>query len=371
MKILIAPDKFKGSLSALEVAQAVERGIRRVSPEVHCRIHPLADGGDGSLKILSTYLDLKPIKLPVTGPLGAQTEACYFRLGDAAYIELAEAAGLVLLQPALRNPLYTTTYGVGELIRHAILQGAREINLFLGGSATQDGGTGIAQALGFRFLDDTGSDLHPTGENLIHIQQIIPPPAADLAGVAFHCLCDVQNPLLGANGSCRTYAAQKGASPEVIEALELGMEHFAQVVNQTFHTDITQVPGGGAAGGVAAGMFGLLQADIKSGIDTLLALSQFEEQVKNADLIISGEGKLDTQTLDGKVIAGVLQVANRWQKPLLLVVGQSELPPQSLAEKGILDVLTVSSRCSSIAEAMENASPVLEALVADFFHGRP
>lgn len=368
MKILIAPDKFKGSLTASEVAEAVAKGISRFDPAIDCVLHPLADGGDGSLTILGTYLDFEKITLEVSGPLDGPITAAYYRSGKAAFVELADAAGLVLLAPEKRNPLLTTTFGVGQLMRHAVQNGACEVYLFLGGSATNDGGAGIAQALGFQFLDKQGEAVFPIGKNLIEIDQIATPTDLVLEGVQFYCLCDVQNPLLGKSGSSHVYAAQKGATSKDIEALEAGMLQFAKAIQKYSGIDVSTLPGGGAAGGVAAGMSGLLGAEIKSGIDTFLALTHFEEQVKNADLIISGEGKLDSQTLEGKVVNGVMNISQKHQKPLLLVVGQSALSVETLADKGILDVLTVMSRCNSVEEAVANAGDIIEALVFDYFN---
>lgn len=368
MKILIAPDKFKGSLTASEVAEAVAKGISRFNPAIDCILHPLADGGDGSLSVLGAYLNLEKITLEVSGPLGDSIAAAYYRSGKTAFVELADVAGLVLLAPEKRNPLLTTTFGVGQLMRHAIQNGVQEVYLFLGGSATNDGGAGIAQALGFQFLDKKGETVFPIGNNLIGIDQIIAPADPLLDDVQFYCLCDVQNPLLGKGGASLVYAAQKGASSEDIEVLETGMQQFAKAIQKHTAIDVSTFSGGGAAGGVAAGMSGLLSAEIKSGIDTFLALTHFEEQVKKADLIISGEGKLDSQTLEGKVINGVMNISQKHQKPLLLVVGQSELEKEALADKGILDVLTVMSRCASLEEAVANAGSIIEMLVFDYFN---
>jgi glycerate kinase len=368
MKILIAPDKFKGSLTASEVAEAVAKGVSRFDPDIDCILHPLADGGDGSLAILGNYLDLEKITLEVSGPLGDPITAAYYRSGKTAFVELADAAGLVLLTPEKRNPLLTTTLGVGQLMRHAIQNGAREVYLFLGGSATNDGGAGIAHALGFQFLDKQDGAVFPSGKNLIQIDQIIAPADMAMEGVQFYCLCDVQNPLLGKSGASHVYAAQKGASGEDIEALEAGMRQLAKAIQEHAGPDVSTLPGGGAAGGVAAGMSGLLGAEIKSGIDTFLMLTHFEEQLKTADLLISGEGKLDSQTLEGKVINGVMNISQKHQKPLLLVVGQSELDKETLAGKGILDVLTVMSRCASVEEAVAHAGNIIESLVFDYFN---
>ncbi len=365
MRILIAPDKFKGSLSALEVAQAIAKGIQQRDASIRCVLHPLADGGDGSLEVLQSYLDLDSIALQVQNPLGQKIEANYFCSKDAAFIELASAAGLVLLEKSERNPLKTSTYGSGEMIADALKRGIRDIYLFLGGSATNDGGMGIAQALGFQFLGKDNIPLSPIGENLVHVQNIVPPKNYDLLqNTRFYCLCDVKNPLLGMNGASHVYAAQKGANADAIEQLERGMQQFADIVEQQFGKDIRTLAGGGAAGGIAAGLFGLLGAEIKSGIATILELSQFESQIQQADLVISGEGKLDSQTLEGKVVSGVADLAKQYQKPLALFVGQHELSEQAQADLGITNIYAVLEQAKNLEDAMVNAPRVLVHLAA-------
>ncbi|MEL6942247.1 MAG: glycerate kinase [Bacteroidota bacterium] len=319
MTVLIAPDKFKGSLSALEVGKAIENGIKKHDTSINCIIHPLADGGDGSVDILSNFLDVRRINVQVNDPLRRKIQTYYYLSEKTAFIELAAASGLVLLGKKERNPLKTSTYGSGQMILDAIQKGATKIFLFLGGSATNDAGIGIAQALGFRFLNQYDKELAPIGENLIHIQKIdtsqLKFPIEELE---FNCLCDVQNPFCGEHGASFVYAAQKGADEKAILQLDEGLAHFAKIIQQQFAIEIQNVAGSGAAGGIAGGLLGLLNAKIKSGIDTILELSQFEEKLKTADILISGEGKLDHQTLEGKVVSGVATLARRYQKPLFL-----------------------------------------------------
>lgn len=367
MKIIIAPDKFKGSLTALEVSQSIERGIKKYDPMITCLLHPLADGGDGSLEVLKSHLDLTPVSLPVFDPLGRQMVAQYFISEEKAFVEMASASGLVLLKKEERNPLKTSTFGTGKMIADAIQKGCREIYLFLGGSATNDGGIGIAQALGFEFLAEDGRKLAPTGEHLGRITHIksdalIP----GLKESTIYCLCDVINPLVGPNGASHVYAQQKGADPEAIAFLENGMHQFAFVIEKQFNKAIKTIPGGGAAGGIAAGLFGLLNAQIKSGIGTILELSQFEQQLKTADIVISGEGKLDNQTLEGKVINGVSNLAKAQGTPLLLFVGQNQLDAKYYERMGVAGVFSVLENAKDIDDAINNASRILEELAFEW-----
>lgn len=368
MNVLIAPDKFKDSLSALEVAQAIAKGILQQDASVRCILHPLADGGDGSLEIVQTYLDLKAVKLRTQDPLGRTITATYFISKEAAFVELASVSGLVLLEQSERNPLKTSTYGTGELIANVLEQGIRKVYLFLGGSATNDGGIGIANALGFQFLDKNDSPLSPIGENLIHIHKIIPPKNKEvLKEVDFYCLCDVKNPLCGPNGASYVYATQKGASPSAIQTLERGMNHFSDIVDAQFNKNIRSIAGGGAAGGVAAGLFGLLNAEIKSGIASILELSQLERQIQTADLVISGEGKLDSQTLEGKVVSGVSELAKKYQKPLVLFVGQQELEQAKQEQLRMTSIQAVLEHANDLEDAMQNTASILTDLAYRYF----
>lgn len=363
MKVLIAPDKFKGSLSALAVAQAIEKGIKQHDASIDCILHPLADGGDGSVAILSHFLEVQRVDISVDDPLG-RSIPCYYYLSDkSAFIELAAASGLVLLKAAERNPLQTSTYGTGQIILDAIQRGATNIFLFLGGSATNDAGMGIAQALGIQFLDKNGKALKPIGANLNHIHTIDHTQLRfPLSAIEFNCLCDVQNPFYGENGASQVYAAQKGADEKAIVVLDRGLQHFAQVIQAQFHIDIQTVAGSGAAGGIAGGLFGFLNAKIKSGIDTILAMSRFEEKLKTADVVISGEGKLDTQTLEGKVVSGVAALAKQYQKPLFLFVGQHELSKEQQSVLGIQQVFSVIEQAANVEDAMERAGAILTQL---------
>ena len=370
MNILIAPDKFKGSLSALEVAEAIAKGLNQALPEITCILHPLADGGDGSVQVLQSYLDLEEVTVQVPDPLGNPLQASYHIHGQEAFVELAQASGLILVPEQQRNPLETSTYGTGLLIRDALEKGAKKIFLFLGGSATNDGGIGIAQALGMEFLDKKGDTLEPKGKSLGLIDRIIPSSYFAQTQAEILCLCDVKNPLLGPNGATYVYGPQKGASPAMADQLEKGMENYAQVVEQQFRNNIREIEGGGAAGGISAGLFGMFGANIQSGIDTLLELSKFEERLQEADAVISGEGRLDTQTLEGKVIKGVLDLCKVYGKELILFVGQNQLADEVWQDQGVIGVTSILSHAKNVDDAIENAESYLAQITGEYFDRR-
>ena len=358
MKILIAPDKFKGSLSAREVCEALRIGIESIDSSVEIFEKPLADGGDGSLEILQYYLDLKKITVEVNDPLRRSIQASYSMTGTTAYIEMSKASGLVLLKESERNCMVTSSYGTGQLITDAIGRGATEIYLFIGGSATNDGGIGIAHALGYRFYNADGEILAPIGKNLILIERIEHSNVLhDLPKVTVQVICDVNNPFFGENGAAYVYAGQKGATVEDIILLDKGLENLANKLMTQNYPAIAQVHGAGAAGGVGGGAIAFLGATLVSGIQTFLALTQVEDTLKNCDLIITGEGKIDHQTLQGKVVSGVCQLAQKYNKPVIVVCGVAEF---SIAKKlGIQRIYTIIERSDSITDAMENAKEKL------------
>lgn len=354
MKILIAPDKFKGSLSANAVCDALKEGIKRVNPSAEIFTKPLADGGDGSLEVVQYYLELKTITTTVHDPLMRPIQASYSMAERTAYIEMASASGLVLLQKAERNCMYTSSYGTGELIGNAIQRGATSIYLFIGGSATNDGGIGIANALGYRFLDILGKDLNPIGKNLAFIKKIDTTQLRyDLSTISFQVICDVHNPFFGKHGAAYVYGAQKGASAKDIVLLDKGLENLANCLTRQNYPAIADVPGAGAAGGVGGSAIAFLGAKLVSGIQTFIELTQLETTLKDCDLIITGEGKIDHQTEQGKVVSGVCQLAQKHQKPVIAVCGIADFP---IAESlGIQKVYTIRSRSISMEDAMENA----------------
>ena len=363
MNILIAPDKFKGSLSANQVCHAIANGLRTLNVDQEIITHPLADGGDGSLDILNHHLDLQKVELQVSDPLGKKINTYYYKKEQEAYIEVAKASGLVLINQEAQNPLYTSTYGTGEMVRHAIENKSTKINLFLGGSATNDGGLGIAAALGYVFRDKNKSPVEPIGNNLGLINTIDDRQAVETGHVKFSLISDVQNPLLGPNGAAYVYAPQKGAAPDEVKKLDQGLAHIAAIIYAHTQINIQSIPGSGAAGGIPAAMVGLFNATIHSGIKAMMSWTNFESILKSADMVISGEGKLDDQSLQGKVIHGVAELCKKYNKPLYLFVGKNELENDKQLElnaKGIYEIMSVAK---NEKDAITNGVAYLKELV--------
>lgn len=354
MNILIAPDKFKGSLTGLEVIAAIEAGIGAVGKNHLVTSQLLADGGEGTLEVLYHSLKLEKISLKVSGPLMRPTEAYYLMGEEVAYIEMAQASGLLLLSEAERNPLFTSTFGTGELILDALQRGAKTINLFVGGSATNDCGLGMAKALGYQFFDQKGNQLSGKGEDLSHVFSIQEDAVnALVAKTEFRVLTDVQNALLGDNGAAKIYGRQKGASENDINALEEGAKHLTALRNDKKELS----PGAGAAGGLGYGAMTFLAARVESGIHFLMRQTQLEEKVLAADLVITGEGSIDHQTLEGKVIAGLYELCQKHGKPMAVVCGRSSM--KTFDKSAIFQVMDVAE---SVEDAMANAGSYVSEL---------
>lgn len=359
-KVLIAPDKYKGSLSATEVSQAIAKGLKSEYYEIETIIHPMADGGDGSIDVIAQHMDLYSHIVETTDPIGRKIKAQYYTSKDTAFIEMAKASGLVLLDEEERNPTQTTTIGTGQLLVDAISKGYENIYLFLGGSATNDAGMGIAQALGFRFLDDRQNELAPIGASLSEVSSISYRETVDLSNIGITLLCDVTNPLYGADGAAYVYASQKGASADEIVELDTGLKNINDVIYHWSGKDMNQVPGSGAAGGIAATLVGLCGADIENGFNAIARLTRLDQKISQSDLVISGEGKLDSQSLSGKVIDGVASLCKLNKKPIILVVGHNELKSKNLNGLNILKVCAITDITSDSVDAMNNASHYLE-----------
>ncbi|MBC7326909.1 glycerate kinase [bacterium] len=357
MKIVVCPDSFKGSLPAWQVAEAISKGLRCELPEAEVIELPLADGGEGTAFIMAKATNGKLIRKKVTGPLGEKVNAHFALLGDGktAVVEMAQAAGLSLVPPKKRNPLKTTTYGVGELIKFALDEGVERIIVGIGGSATNDAGIGMAQAIGFRILDENGEDVPLGGEGLLKMEKIeIDEVDKRLQNVKIIIASDVQNTLLDA---ARVYAPQKGAKAEDIILLEEGLRRFAEVVRRCLGKDVLNLPGGGAAGGLGAGLVAFLNATPSSGIDTVLDYINFDEKVKGSDLIITGEGKLDKQTAYGKAISGAIRRAQG--KPVIALAGEVE-EGLDLSLLGITSALSIVNGPMTLRQAMKKTPLLLE-----------
>ena len=362
MNVLICPDKFKGSLTAMEVCQAIDFGVKEVLADATCTMLPLADGGEGTLAVLEEILGLETQKTIVNDPLFRPTIATYGLKGEEAYIEMARASGFELLTDDERSATKTSSIGTGELIKDAITKGAKKVHLFVGGSATNDGGIGLASALGFRFLDENSEEISPIGENLSQIESI---EGKDIS-VDIHLVTDVQNPLLGTNGASFQYGPQKGASKEDVSSLEKGMKHLSDLVATQYGTDISNVPGSGAAGGIGLSILGLINGTIHSGINTILSAVKFSEAALEANLVITGEGKIDEQTLQGKVVHGVLQETHKANVPVVVICGDSALSQTKQESLNAEKVLKLKTDELTVDYCLEHAKELIKIRIADF-----
>jgi len=355
MKFVIAPDKYKGSLSGLDFCEAAAEGILKVFPEASIIKKPLADGGDGTLEVVQYYLQADIVKIHVNDPLFREIEVGYLLSKDKkiAFIEMSEASGYKLLKRDELNCKHTTSLGTGELIVDALNKGVQEIILGIGGSATNDGGMGIAVALGYEFLDSNKSILSPVGENLVKVEEIRKNGLnRKLSGVNIKVACDVSIPLYGENGAAYIYGPQKGASAEEVELLDEGLKNFAKVVKQEFGTDIQEISGSGAAGGVGGGAVVFLDATLTSGINLIKELAGFDQAIKNADWVVTGEGKLDAQTLSGKTIAGVLESAKKQNIPVAALCGAVTLSPDEQEKIGLDYLSSILRDVANLEEAL-------------------
>ncbi|MBN1349423.1 glycerate kinase [candidate division KSB1 bacterium] len=367
MKIVIAPDSFKGSLSALEVSNAIERGIKKVLPETETIKLPMADGGEGTVEALVTSTKGRIEHQSARGPLGEAVEAHYGILGDGqtAVIEMASASGLPLVPPAKRNPLLTTTFGTGELILAALGKGCREFIIGIGGSATTDCGTGMAQALGVEFFDQAGKKIESliNGELMGSVQEIdlsgLPP---EILASRFTVACDVDNPLLGPKGAAHVYAPQKGATPEMVTQLETNMTRFADVLESSIGKFVRNIPGAGAAGGLGAGLIAFVNGTLKLGIEIVLEASQFARRISGASLIISGEGKIDFQTAFGKTMSGVAREAKKQNIPVIGIGGMVDANLENLHQLGINSFFSICNEPMTLEDALANAAPLVETI---------
>ena len=320
-KCVVVSDSFKGTVSSREICEIAQRVIPRHFPACEVVCIPVADGGEGTVDCFIQAMGAQRVEVTVTNALGEKSAAAYARIGELAIIEMAAAAGLPQVG-ALRCPGTATTYGVGELIAHAVDSGCRKILLGLGGSATNDGGCGCAAALGVRFYDADGQSFVPVGDTLGRIARIDTAKADELLrSVEITVMCDVTNPLYGPTGAAYVFAPQKGADAEKVKSLDAGLRHFGDVIRSQLGIDVSRMPGAGAAGGMGAGCVALLGGTIQSGIDAVLDVTGFDRQLEGADLVITGEGRIDSQSADGKVISGVARRTRAKGVPLIAIAG--------------------------------------------------
>lgn len=359
MKFVFASDSFKGTITSTEAAHMLTEAAQTVFGSVECVSLPVADGGEGTVQAVVEATGGSYVSIDVQGPLFTPVSATYGIIGQhQAIIEMAAASGLPLVPAEQRNPMLTTTYGTGQLILDALDRGISDIYIAIGGSATSDGGIGCLCALGARFLDADGHELAGTGADLIRIHSIdLSRLDPRLASARFTIMCDVTNPLCGPRGAVYTYAAQKGATPAMQDALEQGMLHYRDLLISLFHTDPDLIPGAGAAGGLGAALRLFLHAQMQSGIDTVLHLTHFDSIIADADLVITGEGRTDWQSAQGKVLSGIGQHCSQQHIPAVALVGGLGQGWEDILSCGITAVMPTTPSPIPLDEALANAIP--------------
>jgi glycerate 2-kinase len=363
MKIVIAPDSFKGSLTAKEVADAIESGINKVNKNIYIEKVPMADGGEGTVQSLVDATGGKIVSTVVFNPLMEEINSFYGILGDnkTAVIEMSAAPGLPLLSNEKKNPLITTTYGTGELFLHALDEGCRNFIIGIGGSATNDGGFGMMKALGIKFLDIKGEDIGFGGGALEKLYSI------DISGIderikecSIIVACDVDNPLCGPNGASTIFGPQKGATEEMIKILDNNLKLYSKIIEKQLGVSIANIPGAGAAGGLGGGLLAFMKAKLKRGIDIVIETTKLEEYIHNADLVITGEGSIDYQTQYGKTPFGVAKVAQKYNVPVIALAGGIGKEANTLYEKGFNSIFSIVDKPMTLDEAIENGDKLLE-----------
>lgn len=363
MKFVLAPDSFKESMKAIEVAEAMEKGIKKVLNEAQCIKVPMADGGEGTTHALvhSTNGILEKIK--VLGPLGKEVEGEIGILGEGkvAIIEMASASGLELLSKEERNPMITTTFGTGQLIKAALDKGVEKILIGIGGSATNDGGTGMLKALGAKFMDEEGKELPLGGGELLKLKHI------DISGldkrikdVDIEVACDVTNPLTGEKGAAYVFAPQKGADKNMVKILDEGLKVYSNIIKETLNKDIENVEGAGAAGGLGAGLMAFLDANLKKGIDMVIEYTGLEEKIKDCDFVFTGEGSIDSQTIYGKTPIGVAKLAKKYNKPVIAFAGKIGEGVENLYDNGINSIIGILPEICTLEEALKDGNKNME-----------
>lgn len=362
MRVIVCPDSFKDCLSAAAVAAALAQGVRRACPDAEIVELPVADGGEGTVDALVAATGGSARRTTVTGPLGEPVEAAWGVLGDGrtAVLEMAAASGLELVPVGQRDPRVTTTHGTGELVRAALDEGVRKLIIGIGGSATNDGGTGLAAALGARLLDAAGHPLAPGGAALAELDRIDPEGLDPrLTAVEIRVACDVDNPLCGPRGASHVYGPQKGASPQVVEQLDAALAHYAEVLERDLGQAVAELPGAGAAGGLGAGLVAFCGASLEPGIEIVLEAVGFDQQLPGTDLLLTGEGRLDPSTLSGKTIHGILRHAVPTGVPVVAIGGAVSGDPAAFLAAGLTAALALPNRPMTLDEALAEAPELL------------
>lgn len=365
MNVLLACDKFKGSLTAKEVCETLSEVISHYSTGISCVTQPIADGGDGTLLILKEELSLNANNVDTEDPLGRSNTGTYYTIEKKAFIELAQVSGIALLDDNELDVKNFNTLGTGRLIKQALDDGFDDIVLGLGGSCSNDVGLGIAYELGYRFVDIKQNSLNPCGANLSDIFQIIPPNANRQFKLTL--LCDVDNKLLGLNGAAHVFGPQKGADSNDIQMLEEGMEHIVKLIKKTTGKDINTLKGGGAAGGVAAGLYGLFDnVKLQSGFQYLSDILSLEDKVRIADFVVSGEGMLDSQSFQGKAVGDLVKLCSKHRIPIVIVSGDYKLSEKELNENHIKAVYSLKSKAKDLGDSITNAHDYLRMVAEQF-----
>jgi glycerate kinase len=375
---MVAPDKYKGSLTALQAAQAMERGIRKAFPDARVVMVPLADGGEGTVEAMVNVPGGQTINITVTGPLGNAVRSRFGLIGPSVLsqvglgakgtgmfsgiIEMALASGLALVPPEKRNPMITTTYGTGELIRAALNENCKKIIIGIGGSATTDGGMGMAQALGAVFYDKNGVELGlGSGQYLSQVEDIeVSGMDKGIEDTAVIIASDVRNPLCGNDGAAAVYGPQKGATPEMVKRLDEGLEHFAAVIKRRLGVDVKDIPGAGAAGGLGAGLMAFTGAEMRSGVEVIMDAVWFDHKLTDVDLVLTGEGQIDAQTVFGKVVAGVARRSASSHVPVIAIGGGVTPEAEPLMAIGVNEMHQFVTPGMTYEFAMEHAAELLE-----------
>jgi len=361
MKFLIAPDKFKGSIDSISLCNIIRKEILFLYPDATVDCYPLADGGDGFSDIIRYYFNTKEIYTDTVDPIGRSIVASYqmAETGSLAFIEMASASGLVLLKEHEKNPMRSSSYGTGLMIKHAIQQGSKKILLGIGGSATNDAGMGMASALGYQFRDEKNMSLDPCGENLLFIHEIINPEKNLLEGVDVQVACDVNNPLFGHNGAAYVYAPQKGANAEQVELLDKGLQNINEIFNKQSGIDMAEMPGAGAAGGMGAGARFFLNARLIPGVEHIIESIGLEEKIIQADHIITGEGGFDEQSLQGKVVGHIANLAKKHGKKINVICGVTSIDESRLNELGIDRIISLSKLAPTQVDSISRPTDFL------------
>lgn len=356
-KYVVAPDSFKESMTAKEVCDAMEKGIKKADSAAEVIKVPMADGGEGTVDSLVDATNSQRVIVEVTGPLGNKISAYYGILGNGttAVIEMAKASGLEIVEKKKRNPMITTTFGTGELIRHALDHNVKEIIIGLGGSSTNDGGSGMAQALGAKLLDQNNNQISFGGGNLDKLDKIdISDLDSRLQDVKIILASDVTNPLIGKDGASRVFGPQKGATPEMVEKLENNLQHYAKIIKRDLNKDVASVSGAGAAGGLGAGLMAFTTCKMRQGVDIAIEVTKLEEKVKSADYVFTGEGGTDFQTKFGKTPYGVAKLGKKYHKPVISLAGYLGEGIDSLYSEGFTAIFGIIPGACDLSTALKN-----------------